>query len=349
MSRRLTEEQKRRNKLFREEKKREKDMSLNIDERCYEILRILRDASNHPEIKYNSKYFEHHFNTSNVTILRAIRTLKDMGLICEKQVNGSYVINGSFDDNFYSEKVKKNIALVASLRGLLQQYKNTPLYESVGKLIYFLQPEVAKNDSVFSSGRIVVAPQIDYEINVKNWNIVYEAIQKNRLIEFRYTKSYKNTEAKRFVYPFQLILDNGTVYFFGYSKYSNLPLLYDLNYMTEIKITVEEFTLPEKYDINDYCNGGRLGTFVGNESEDYKIQFYDYAKEWIKNHKCAENQTFEEKDDSTIVSFSSSQFEKILELVLGWGRQAKPLTPTRLVDRWKEEILEMYNLINTEV
>ena len=58
MSIKLTEEEKFRNKLRREERQRQKDLSVELDERCYEILRILRDAPSHPDIKYNSKCYK---------------------------------------------------------------------------------------------------------------------------------------------------------------------------------------------------------------------------------------------------------------------------------------------------
>lgn len=85
MTRKLTEQEKRERKLYREEKQMEKDRDSGLSERCYEILRILREAPQHPEIKYNSKYFEELFHTSNVTILRDIKLLKDNDLIEENR------------------------------------------------------------------------------------------------------------------------------------------------------------------------------------------------------------------------------------------------------------------------
>ena len=345
MSRRLTEEEKRQNILQREEQKRQNDLELKLNERSYTILRTLREAAEHPEIKYNNDYFSKLLKISKPSVFRLIKDLRENGLLEEKLVNGSYAINSRYDDFYYSEDTKKNIALVASLRGLLQQYEGTPLFDSITKLIYFLQPEVAKNDAVLSSGRIIVAPQMEYDINVKNWDKVYEAIQKNHKLQFRYLKPYTNNEAQRIVWPFQLILDNGSVYLFAYSEYADLVLLYDLNYMADIIVLNDEFELPKDYDINNYSGGGRLGAYKGDEIEEYKIRFIGYAKEWMKNHKLADDQTFKEDEESTIVSFSSSQFEKILELILSWGRQAEPLAPTRLVDRWKEEILAMVEKI----
>jgi predicted DNA-binding transcriptional regulator YafY len=147
------------------------------------------------------------------------------------------------------------------------------------------------------------------------------------------------------VWPLQLILDNGSVYLFAYSEYADHGLLYDLNYMTDIYVTKDKFQLPEKFAINNYTGGGRLGAFNGNKVEKFKIKFTGYAKEWIKNHKWADDQTFKETKNSTTIIFSSSQFERVLQLILSWGQQAKPIAPTRLVKRWKEEITAMYEMV----
>lgn len=65
----------------------------------------------------------------------------------------------------------------------MQHFEHTPLFEKVTKLIYFLQPKVAKNDSLLSSGRVIVAPQIEYDIRAKNWDLVNEALKENYKIK----------------------------------------------------------------------------------------------------------------------------------------------------------------------
>jgi hypothetical protein len=346
MSRKLTDKERRERQLKRDDKTAKKEIHPPIDKYGVKILRILREeAPEHPEVKYNSEYFEKKFDVANITILRSIKKLKANNLIKEKQVNGSYAIDENFDEELFSrsctEEIKKNIALIASLGGVLQQYKNTPLYDSVTDLIYFLQPEIAKSDKIFSSGRVIVSPQMEYDINTQNWEKVYDALQRNHKLRFRYTKPYTNNEAQRIVWPYQLVLDNGSVYLFAYSEYYDVVVLYDLNYLADVVVLNEEFELPEKYDINDFSGGGRLGAYKGDKIENYKIRFTDYAKDGMKNHKLADNQTFKEDEESTTVSFSSSQFDKVLELILSWGRQAEPLAPARLVKRWKEEVLAM--------
>ncbi len=350
MSRRLTEEEKRRNKLKRQEKAAEKEAHPPVDKYGIRILIILKEEAHlHPEIKYNAEYFAKQFDVAAITVRRSIRKLKQNNLIEERPVDGTYVIKEGFNNQLLlehaSNEIKKQVALIASLGGILKQYKNTPLYESVKNLLYFLQPEIVKGDDVFASGRVIVSPQMEYNINTRNWEKVYEAMQKNNKIKFRYTKPYSDTESQRIVWPFQLILENGSVYLFAYSEWNDIALLYDLNYMAEVVILRDTFNLPENYDISNYSGGGRLGAYAGDTIEQYKIRFTDYAKEWMKNHKLADDQTYTEDEDSTTISFTSSQFDKVLQLILRWGRQAEPLAPARLVERWKDEVLAMAELV----
>lgn len=343
MSNKLSEEEKRQRRLLRDEKKTEKEINPGLDNRSYEILRILSEAESHPDVKYNSKYFEKHFGVSNITVLRAIRKLKDLDLIEERQVKGSYAIKEKIGQ-IYSSETRRNIALVASMKGLLQQYRGTPLFESVQKLIYFLEPKVAKEDSLLSSSRIAVPPQMEYSINIGNWDKVYKAIHENRKIRFRYTSPYANTDAVRTICPYQLLLDNaaGTVYLFAHSDYHDVDNLYTLNRMADIVVTDETFVLPKDFDFSSRCAGGRLGAFKGHKAERYKIRFTGYAKFWIKEHKWADDQQFKEDEESTTITFSSNQFDRIFEMTLGWGAMAEPLTPKRLVKRWKDEIAKLY-------
>ena len=328
-----------------DEKARKAEKSL--DDRCYEILQILREIPDPAasQVKFNAGYFAKHFKTSEPTIFRLIDKMRGMNLLKDKLVNGSYAINPDFEEFFYSEETKKNLALVASLRGLLQQYKGTPLFDSVTKLIYFLLPAVAKKDSLLSSGRVVVSPQMEYDIKVGNWDKVNQALQKNHKIQFRYKKSYTNQDVKRIVWPYQLILENGSVYLWAYSEYADVILMYDLNFMADIVVMNETFTLPDDFDINNYSGGGRLGAFAGDQIYDFKIRFTGYAKEWIKTHKWADDQSFTEDEESTTITFSSSQFEKVFEAMLSWGRQAEPLAPDSLVTRWKDEIRAMAKMV----
>lgn len=316
-----------------------------LNERCIEMLLILREAPEHPDIKYNSKYFEKYFHKSNITILRDARILKDHELIESK--HHQYILKKGFDDEILSSDTKKQIVLIAGIKGLLQQYKDTPLFKNIEKLFYFIVPKIAKSSGLLSSARIAVPPQMEFKINEGNWSKILFAMEQNRKIKTRYAAPYKNSGIRRTLWPYQILLDNGTVYLFAHHEEKNKDLLYDFNKLEGITITNEEFELPDDYDFTKRCKGGRLGAFSSDKVENYEIEVTGYASYWIKDHKWADDQTFEELDEEdVIIRFSSCQFAKVKELVLSLGSGAKPLAPKRLVNEWKKEVTAMYENMN---
>ena len=316
-----------------------------LNERCIEMLLILREAPEHPDIKYNSKYFEKYFHKSNVTILRDARILKDHELIESK--HHQYILKKGFDDEILSSDTKKQIVLIAGIKGLLQQYKDTPLFKNIEKLFYFIVPKIAKSSGLLSSARIAVPPQMEFKINEGNWSKILFAMEQNRKIKTRYAAPYKNSGIRRTLWPYQILLDNGTVYLFAHHEEKNKDLLYDFNKLEGITITNEEFELPDNYDFTKRCKGGRLGAFSSDKVENYEIEVTGYVSYWIKDHKWADDQTFEELDEEdVIIRFSSCQFAKVKELVLSLGSGAKPLAPKRLVNEWKKEVTAMYENMN---
>lgn len=316
---------------------------LKFTARHIEMLQILREAPEHPDVKYNSIYFQNHFKVSNVTILRIAKDLRELKLIETK--HQQYVLKEGLnpDDEWFYGDARRQVILIAGIKGLLQQYKGTPLFDNIEKLFYLFEPTIAKSSGLLSSARITVPPQMQFQINISNWDKILKAMEMDRKITCRYAAPYKDPNAKRILCPYQILLDDGTVYLFAHSEHNNVDLLYDLNKVQGITITGDEFTLPENYDFTKRCKGGRLGAFSSDKILNYEIEVTGYASYWIKDHKWADDQTFEDLgDEDVIIRFSSCQYSKVRELILSLGSQAKPLAPQRLVDDWKKEVTKMY-------
>ena len=178
MSKKLSDEEKHKNTLQRETPKK-----IELDHNCCQILAILREIPRDSGIKCNAEYLKERMGVAKITVYRATSILTDLGIIEFK--HGSYV---RIDDGkeYFDSDTKKNIALVAGVKGLMQQYKDTPVFNNLVELLYKLEPNLAKDDEIFSSARITVPPQIEYNVNPHNWNKVYEALKRNVKIKFRY-------------------------------------------------------------------------------------------------------------------------------------------------------------------
>ena len=130
--------------------------SLNVAKLSYRMAKILK--ADYISTTRGALLHDY-FNTSEYRGTKGLKTASVHPILALNNANRDFKLNDKeqnikFDEcenvikkdveMIYSNETMKNIALVASVKGLLQQYKNTPLYDSVTKLIYFLEPKVAK-------------------------------------------------------------------------------------------------------------------------------------------------------------------------------------------------------------
>ena len=71
------------------------------------------------------------------------------------------------------------------------------------------------------------------------------------------------------------------------------------------------------------------------------MEFYDDAKEWVKERIWADDQQIEEDEYAVTITFSTKQLDEVLHWVLSQGHNAKPLEPASLVEKWKHHITKM--------
>jgi hypothetical protein len=76
----------------------------------------------------------------------------------------------------------------------------------------------------------------------------------------------------------------------------------------------------------------------------FSIAFSGYSVMWGRERKWALDQKIEETKDGLILSFTSTQYDKVVAWVLSRGASAKPLEPKVLVDEWKGCIRKMGEL-----
>ena len=337
------------NERIREERKEErrKKKDEQLDDISYQILEILSNRTPDSNEEYGVEYFAEKLHYSIPHIQRYMIKLKNLDLIEYKRGIKSYVIKEKAEQ-IYSRDTKEKLAVIASLKGLLQQYKNTPMYDKVQKFIFMLEPRAAKETSMFS--RVSVPPQLEFSVNQNNWDKIISAMDDNRKISFRYESpdSKKNKDQRRTVYPYQLLLEDGSVYLFAHSEYNSVNVVYSLNRIRDLTILPETFKLPDDFDISTQTGGGLLGAFKGEYIDKVKIEFYGYGAEWIKEHKWAKDQVCTDFDGGTLVTFTTTQTWKVFTKIMSWGSQAKPIAPKHLVQWWKNEVKAMADMAGKE-
>ena len=108
-------------------------------------------------------------------------------------------------------------------------------------------------------------------------------------------------------------------------------------------ITSQTFELPQNYRFREKEEQGRFGAFQYDDFFDFKIEFYGEARSFVHEYIWCDNQILEEypKENKTVISFTTSQWEPVQKWLLSFGEKARPLEPDWFVKEWKESIRKM--------
>ena len=303
--------------------KRQKITHLML-ERLINIHKEIRDGK-YPNTTELAKKFNDGKGIS--TISRDIEFLRDRFYA---PIEYDYIRKGYY----YTEKFEMPINNISSdklqtlfaAKHLLAHFEDSPIYVEISNIIDFLTDTTIKEDSEFLR-RIALPPIPKFIVDKEILNKVYEALNNNFIIEFDYQGRRRAENTHRKVHPYQLILDDGKYFLYGFSEERNDTRIFSLGNMQNLVITNSSFVLPLDYEFQKQCGGGKFGAFTSKTTEKYKIEFYKYSRPMVKSCIWADDQILEddEERDCTTLTFSSTQGFKIEELILSQGMYAKPL------------------------
>lgn len=248
-------------------------------------------------------------------------------------------------------RVQQRIESINIISNFLETIKDSPVYEQAKEFIEFekknftrgRQNEI-KNQNSSSRIAFTGAPEKNIDSNV--WKTIYEALDSNSAININYLAEGRIEEESYTIKPFQMIFDNGLWELWGECLNVNHKgrKLFNLSRISRVSIRglIERFELPDDYDFLQTVSGS-FGCYNDNNLLKYKIRFEKDSYAWLysKDRIWGDNQSIEETEDGYILSFEASQLKPILRWVLGWGNEAEPLEPAKLVSEWKEKVRKM--------
>ena len=242
----------------------------------------------------------------------------------------------------------KDVMFLSLVKQLMTQYEGSPFYNEISNIIDFLTDSQGIGKSDFLK-RVAAPPLPKVVVNEEAWNKVIQSLKENTLLKFDYNGRWRTETTHRMVRPYQVLLQDGMYYVFGYDENADDgkggERLFNLSRMKNIENTKQSFELPEDFEFASRCGGGRFGAFKEAKKEQYEIDFYDDARQFVKDCVWADDQEFIdcEEENMTTIKFSSSQSAKVLEWVLSQGVRARPIAPEDFVERWKNEIKSLAN------
>ena len=149
-------------------------------------------------------------------------------------------------------------------------------------------------------------------------------------VELTYKKPYADKAATYRVDPYELILYDHGLYVVGYSHRSRGERLFLVDRIREIRVTEERFEIPASYYETDRY--GKQFGLIEEPSQEVKIWFSPDVAHLMQERQWHPTQRIKRlKNGSVEVTFHAGGLDEIAWWVLSWGKEAKVLSPPKLV------------------
>jgi len=301
-------------------------------------------SGKYPNTGYLAKKWE---GISVSTISRDIEFMKD-------RLNAPIEYDALHRGYYYSEPQYRipmgfsgagELLALGMAKNILTMYKDTPIYDAAHQLLdSIIAPLASESNSDWYESRIVVPQVPSAPVPPEVWDPLTTALRENRVLTFEYQGAYDEDYKPRRVRPYQLLFDSGIWYLYGFAEERKGIRIFSLRRMKNIVLAKDHFLLPKDFDYRAGIGGSHFGIFDGQKKHRFKIAFYDYSVTWVTDRQWADDQKITETEDGVIITFTSTQFEKVVEWVLSRGCTARPLEPELLVNAWHSHIEEMQKM-----
>jgi len=236
----------------------------------------------------------------------------------------------------------ENLLALGMAKSILSLYRETPIYEaSVQLLESIIAPITSDGNRDWLENRIIVPKTASVKVQPEIWKTIVSGLKENRIITFDYFKAGDNDFQNRRIRPYQLLFDSGVWYLYGFSEERKAVRVFSLSRIKNAVLTKDGFSLPDNFDYNESAGNSYFGVFIGQEKNQFSIDFYEEVVLYTTERQWAADQKFTNTEDGVNIKFTSTQYDKVLRWVLSYGCNAIPRKPQKLVDDWKWHVKYM--------
>ena len=149
-------------------------------------------------------------------------------------------------------------------------------------------------------------------------------------VELTYKKPYANKASVYHVDPYALVLYEQGLYMAGYSHPARAERLFSVDRMKQVALTEERFEIPASYSTAErYAKQFGL---IEESPQEVTIWFSPDVAHLMEERQWHPTQRIRKlKNGSVEVVFHTGGLDEIAWWVLSWGKEAKVLSPPRLV------------------
>ncbi len=264
--------------------------------------------------------------------------------------------NQSRHGYYYSESVENFPSMSLSEKELfsllvaqksINQYKGTPyqkpLETALNKILNCLNNEIYYYVKELDKA-VCFRPFIPDIADEKEFNLIYNAIQKNIMVEFSYKKLAANKPMVRHVRPYCLICVENHWYLIGFDELRQGMRTFSFPRISDIKLTEKAFKRSSDFNINDYLSGS-LGIYRGTANYEVVIDLDKWGADFIHGRILHESQKIAPMPNGGArLTLRLNNIEEIERWILSMSPHAIAVKPKTLADRIAENIKQMVEL-----
>ncbi|HOX55416.1 MAG TPA: WYL domain-containing protein [Candidatus Paceibacterota bacterium] len=226
----------------------------------------------------------------------------------------------------------------------IAQYSGTPFQQPLetafrkltGQLDQSVRFTMRNLDEVLS-----FRPFAPEDSDLETFQIVTRALRTRRGLKFLYRNVGVAKARRRLVHPYHLACIENHWYLFAFDVKRQDMRTFALVRLQQPELTGERFTMPARFDPNEYLRGS-FTVFKGGADYEVMIEFDAWATDLIRGRRWHPTQELTELPGGcSRLRLRLNNIEEMERWVLGWGRHATVLQPKALAARLGQTATEL--------
>ena len=218
----------------------------------------------------------------------------------------------------------------------IAQYRGTPFEQPLALAFRRLTGQL-DSSAKYSLGNLDEAlsfrPFAPEDTDLKSFEVLTKALEKRRVLKFQYRNLDADKFQNRLVHPYHLGCVENQWYLFAFDVKREAMRTFALPRLKSPEITAEKFTIPKKFNLNEYLKGS-LSVFKGDADYEIVVDFDSWGADLVRGRKWHASQEITELPRRQLrLRLRLNSIHEAERWVLSWGEHATVVRPQALAIR----------------
>jgi len=287
---------------------------------------------------------QNEFDISRRQVLRDLTYLREQlsAPLSFDRSKGRYLYTEPF--TLFSNTNERMLVLNAIFRSLAQ---SQGIMSNLTEMIADgLDSGVEKHYRSLSDNIVFISPVQDWP-DYDIFNKVCSAMKSEERMSMHYQNAM-GVRSVRHIEPLRLVNYSGRWYLLAFDLQHKQLRTFHLSRIEKLSQIVGDRMAYRfsKQEIDDFIHAG-FGIFMGNEVTYVTFRVYGWAIQTVRTQSWHPEQKHRMVDEggrqALEVTLPVSNLQEILSMLLSYGPEAKPISPTEFVERYNQAVSQMWN------